>query len=848
MSSNKINTYSGERVSFLSLFKDKGYNVEIPIIQRDYAQGRTSKHEVREMFLDALYTYLDQNKPHQDLDFVYGSLMGDNETNFVPLDGQQRLTTLFLLHWYLANISGNMELLKEVMISTTKSKFTYETRTSSSEFCDALMSNEIDMSKLLPSDKGSDNSLSKTIMNFGWYYLSWKYDPTIQSMLTMLDAIHLKFANRPEFFNRLINTEEPIITFLFLNLKDFKLTDDLYIKMNSRGKPLSHFENFKAKFEQHISNIKSIPNRKFILSFGENSRTVSLKEYFSYKIDTAWANLFWNYHALLNKSTDKSKADNTFDDELMNFIRVIIANQYAADCSEDKDQTLEYLLGTQVGRKIEGYSDSFSYHKYTNLKALSDKSVFFLVDALDSLTNGEDKIKPYLTDTFYFDESKVFESVLIHDNLTLIQRVQFHAYVRYLIANKNNTDGLYQWMRVIHNLTQNTVIDGADEVAKAIKSIDKLTPYSSDILNKLKTDAKLDFFSGRQVQEERIKAFLITRDTKDWKSKIELIEKHSYLKGQVGFILEFSGILDYFESNNNCDWSIELDNAFFNQFNEYSKKSSIVFNAIGTPDNHDFSWERAVLSKGDYLLWTSSWRRNFLSTNRNLRDFSWKRLLRLTPIGNEIIDTNNWKTKRYFIKAVFDDDLFDEDNLFKSLEKICKTTIKDWRSYFIDNPELIRYCEQGFIRFESDDKILLFRASQQNHKHIEMYSYNFYLKWLAGRDDLLPFKRTYYHEIKSSDDYSCAVVEGWTFKRKKYAICIYYNNNDTDFLKYPFEIRFYKQEGNKNKENYHTEIIEILESHKFEWIDDPYGFWLSEKDENKTYSVLVRLCTQLNTL
>ncbi len=34
--------------------------------------------------------------------FVYGSVEGIGETRFLPLDGQQRLTTLFLLHWYLA--------------------------------------------------------------------------------------------------------------------------------------------------------------------------------------------------------------------------------------------------------------------------------------------------------------------------------------------------------------------------------------------------------------------------------------------------------------------------------------------------------------------------------------------------------------------------------------------------------------------------------------------------------------------------------------------------------------------------------------------------------------------------
>ena len=29
--------------------------------------------------------------------------------------------------------------------------------------------------------------------------------------------------------------------------------EDLYIKMNSRGKPLTPFENFKARFEQAIA-------------------------------------------------------------------------------------------------------------------------------------------------------------------------------------------------------------------------------------------------------------------------------------------------------------------------------------------------------------------------------------------------------------------------------------------------------------------------------------------------------------------------------------------------------------------------------------------------------------------
>ena len=62
--------------------------------------------------------------------------------------------------------------------------------------------------------------------------LDWQNDPTISSMLTMLDAIHNKFQNTSELWERLISG---CISFYFLSVKDIGLRDDLFIKMNSRG-------------------------------------------------------------------------------------------------------------------------------------------------------------------------------------------------------------------------------------------------------------------------------------------------------------------------------------------------------------------------------------------------------------------------------------------------------------------------------------------------------------------------------------------------------------------------------------------------------------------------------------
>ena len=78
------------------------YKVIIPIIQRDYAQGRKDDRQIEQIrkgFIKKLFDHLISSVP-LELDFIYGALHQDE---LELLDGQQRLTTLFLLHWYLAN-------------------------------------------------------------------------------------------------------------------------------------------------------------------------------------------------------------------------------------------------------------------------------------------------------------------------------------------------------------------------------------------------------------------------------------------------------------------------------------------------------------------------------------------------------------------------------------------------------------------------------------------------------------------------------------------------------------------------------------------------------------------------
>jgi hypothetical protein len=246
------------------LLHDKVAQIEVPIIQRDYAQGRHNPEaaRIRNAFLSVLHSALAGGRPVH-LDFVYGHI---EDGKLVPLDGQQRLTTLFLLHWYLGAHAA-----VEDAAATHLPSLTYETRRSSRRFCQMLIAQR-------PFPLPQEIDLSDWIRNQSWFASSWRHDPTIASMLVVLNAIHDRFggADCVTAWQRLVDPDSPAITFDFLPIENLGLTEDLYIKMNSRGKPLTTFENLKAEFEGMVRGISE-------------SRHGELCS----KIDNQWADVFW---------------------------------------------------------------------------------------------------------------------------------------------------------------------------------------------------------------------------------------------------------------------------------------------------------------------------------------------------------------------------------------------------------------------------------------------------------------------------------------------------------------------------------------------------------------------------
>ena len=301
-------TKVNKAISFWHFIQE--HTIEIPILQRDYAQGRLGEEYLRHNFLTNLKQALDDTNGVKvlTLDFVYGAQNKEKSKSY-PLDGQQRLTTLWLFHWYIALKAGKLEKACEAL-----KNFSYETRISSREFCQELCN----YSHFQKYD--NTGSIVDFITSRTWFFSFWKQDPTIQTMLRMIGGtkINNKYGKDivdglEELFQGTSNEEfkcywealtsdtAPIV-FYYLPLENFGLTDDLYIKMNARGKQLTSFENFKADFIGHIKKRAKECDGK---ERDEWNALLDLEQGIPIKLDTTWIDIFWK-HSANNEEFDRS--------------------------------------------------------------------------------------------------------------------------------------------------------------------------------------------------------------------------------------------------------------------------------------------------------------------------------------------------------------------------------------------------------------------------------------------------------------------------------------------------------------------------------------------------------------
>ena len=306
------------------------YQIEIPIIQRDYAQGRdnTKATDVRKSLVEKMKNVVENEKESLFFDFVYGRVDG---SKFIPFDGQQRLTTLFLFHKYVfekCQSSSDCSHKGNCICKDILGRFSYATRQSSREFCEKLVQEYV-----IPSD---DKEVSENIKNQSWFYPDWQKDPTVMGMLTMLDEIHNQMRTIENFktiAEKLTSGCNCPITFHFVDMGEHKLSDETYVKMNARGKQLTPFENFKASLEQYLEE----KNELELLNRLKGKYDESKQKHTG--IDGSWLDLFWE---VANKDKQENEGKELPDSLMMSFFNRHFMNVwrcwYAQNQNADNDK------------------------------------------------------------------------------------------------------------------------------------------------------------------------------------------------------------------------------------------------------------------------------------------------------------------------------------------------------------------------------------------------------------------------------------------------------------------------------------------------------------------------------
>jgi hypothetical protein len=663
-----------EKTSFWNLLS--GENITIPIIQRAYTQGGRGgdpKIEIKsDRFLKRLIEAL-KGKPIT-LDFVYGSNSGNK---VFPLDGQQRLTTLFLLHWYIAQ---KEDKLSEDNVKETLKKFSYETRLSSRYFCEHLCEYTVEDRK---------ESLRDTIKNQKWYMLAWEEDPSVASMLEMLDKIDKSLLNNDHdsdtrYWDALTkNVENCPITFFYASLENLDLTDDLYIKMNARGLELTDFEKFKSSFNQKIEDNGWDKDRK------------NIAETFGHKIDTVWTNLFWEYR----------DEDGLIDNNLVHFIAAIAINRYAQfqEILENKED--EEIIKQELGkegkniteyaikkRRIEKRIASLANNSHdVNPDDFPNKDAFdYLVNCLDKYAeNGNSKVKPNI-DTWGYSKTSFFEDMIRQDEIMISQdkitypkRVLFYAQTAYLLNHSFQSDSFNDWMRVVRNIVHNVMIDSADPFMGAITLVKELAEGSKNIYHYLHNNPAIQSkFANDQVQEEIRKAVIII-EKPDFKNIIHGIEDTAFCKGSILWTFK-------------C---VDLEEKTALQ--KLNKIKNIITKHLNEDDISDL-FRRALLTIGDNKFYEYRFgRSNTTNTKRRCL------IENIKDLKEKFVKPDLINFKNYFkplIMELIDNSIEDIINNY-----VCPENMPNWKKRLIQEKSLLdEYCRKHYFGIDENNEEICF--------------------------------------------------------------------------------------------------------------------------------------------
>lgn len=475
------------------------YRVVIPGIQRHYVQGANNPkaESVRKLFIKEIFTAIEEKQNEFNLHFIYGPINTDGEDSFVPVDGQQRLTTLWLIARYAAEKAEPSD--RKDLLSLL-SRFTYEDRINAKRFCQALTCEDSRWD--FTQDPNPD------ILCQDWFVDYWKEDETVASMIRMLSTIHEEW-NKHQDTITAEDVLEAIASKIRFNLKIDAFGDDIYMKMNARGLQLTQWENFKGKFSEDLCEDK--------------------KEWWVKEMEEL-SNRFFTC-----SDEQHELPDNAFF-ALYARIMAYEARESGVDCGNSIKQLAAYTHNTwsQIELPFVPYSD---FSGITNNESIASTIAATCVKMIKTVLERYQKIVPY------FGDRTLFETFFHPKNKNDLD-FTLCCYEYFKKFNNIETKDFLKALRLMWNILEN-VPDNRVELVKKIIDLEDKTLYSRQIKKIIGSN------TPKQAEEEAEKA--IQMDCNDqsipsdwneetlgkwsnWNDAIEKAEECAFFHGSIRFL------------------------------------------------------------------------------------------------------------------------------------------------------------------------------------------------------------------------------------------------------------------------------------------------------------------------
>lgn len=694
---------------FKKLIND--YIIYVPEFQRNYLQGDDSNESIkdkRNRLLDDIFSCIESQSKSIDLGFIYGRVEDSYKGKlFYPYDGQQRLTTLYFLYLLIYFKFKNYD-----EIQSFKKKLSYQTRISTNRFIESFLYWILDSKEKVSiyydfwNKDGKD--LKGFIMSQDWFMMTeWNYDVSIINMLSIIVEISRRIkdlSDKTGIGNFIDKDENNPFQFDFIYVDDISKSDDLYIKINARGKALSPFENLKSDIDKY---------------WKDEDKT---------KLDAEWTEYVWNQLDENDKNKEKS-FDNSFYSLLSNIfylqylvsldknnindkILIEIENKYKKGIVDKEwiSEKLCHVSCPMISSFLDAMIGSFKSIKDEQIESVNRK-IFGLGDYQNN--NGQNKIERadlFEVFVYYYSVSSLFteNDMEFTDKRNLLNEIE-------IVTN-----------RIIEN--QRPYLDSPTNLVKALKSVKVLIDNSIEshgvykFFLSIDNDTKeliRDGLMKEQVEEEILKAKLIDKDSR----YVALFNKgYSELKnkGQLGFIF-------YLITHNKSLSKIGIENVSYESFEKTLKQIIFIQNfIIGEFTNYELLL-RAILAKAKgSFFWER--RNNLLSFPllNNDRDISLHAFLNCYSSNNP----NDVEYKLNLLdglREVLNSFDSNKDNIEEVLKRIIedykKTDTKVWYKFFVIYDGVFKQCRNGNIYHYSNKYVLLLDKKFRSGQWWEYYTF-----------------------------------------------------------------------------------------------------------------------------